>query len=103
MKNSWISDKLIHSISKFLYIFDCRLLDIVAKRRNPHGVSGAVLVDGADVTSVKSMSGYVAQVSYRVTQNIEFPSLETFCYSIDGCSFFFWGGGKINFILLVCE
>ncbi|XP_072051508.1 broad substrate specificity ATP-binding cassette transporter ABCG2-like [Amphiura filiformis] len=37
------------------------LLDILARRRSPLNVSGAILVDGKQPTNVKAISGYVVQ------------------------------------------
>jgi len=45
-------------------IFICRLLDILAGRKDPSGLSGHVLIDGRPLpTNFKRISGYVVQAS----------------------------------------
>lgn len=50
------SDKVIN--------FSPRLLDILAARKDPHGLSGDILINGApQPANFKCTSGYVVQVS----------------------------------------
>ena len=54
---------LIHVCLDFYLLSDFRLLDILAGRKDPQGLSGHVLVDGASQpNNFKCMAGYVIQV-----------------------------------------
>lgn len=45
--------------------FSLRLLDILAARKDPHGLSGNILINGApQPANFKCTSGYVVQVSH---------------------------------------
>jgi hypothetical protein len=44
-----------------------RLLDVLAARKDPHGLSGDVLINGAPrPANFRSISGYVLQVSFTL-------------------------------------
>lgn len=53
-----------------LMIYFWRFLDILAARKDPSGVSGKVLVDGAQQPpNFKCLSGYVVQVSCQLNDS----------------------------------